>query len=943
MSDSSMLRQWAEIKAQFSDCLIFFRLGDFYEAFNEDAERFAGVCDVVLTSRPVSKDRRIPMAGVPFHAVDGYIAQLVRAGVKVAIVEQSGGDGGADKRSRMSRAGMSQADAKGDSGRATTTAEPSVPTTTAEPSVPATAPSPDAASGPAVRTAKPAARPKLMAREVVRVVTPGTLIEGDLLEARQANYLAALVCAPKGDGVGLAHLDISTGAFATTDFDGADSLRHAFDELVRLRPAEVVVPEPQSATDDAFTARLKEQLSQSGLPTVVMGHARWQFEDANARRVLLEHFGATTLRAYGCEDRPLACAAAGAALGYALVAQRGRLAQVTGLATYAVDDYMTLDAATRRNLEISVTLRGDARGGTLLSVLDTTRTALGARTLRAWLDRPLVDAARIAHRHDAVGALVDAPEARAAMRDALAGTPDLERLVNRAVAGYAGPREVLALARAARAVPAVATIVSAAGGTTVQHLGGLCRQDVSEVAARIERTLVDEPPAVFGSAGTIRPGASAALDALHEGISAARAWIASLEGRERERTGLRKLKVGYNRVFGYYLELPKSMADSAPEDYERRQTLVDNERYVTPELKAREAEVLGGEEQIQALERTIFRDLVADVAAAAPVLLAAARDLGILDALASLADVAATHHYVRPSLDDSRSLELVGARHPVVERRVAGAPFVPNDIGLAEGEIVLLTGPNMAGKSTVGRMVAHVVLLAQVGSFVPADRARIGLVDRIFTRIGAQDELAAGQSTFMVEMVETANILHHATPRSLIILDELGRGTSTYDGIAIAWAVLEHVHNHPRLGARTLFATHYHELTALSELLPRVRNLSMKVAETDGRIVFLHRVVDGAADRSYGVHVAELAGLPQSVVRRAWALLERLEEGDGVPLQEAVGRPVADEQGQLSLFAPAPTAAPHPALDALRAMDLDGLTPLEALTRLYELRRMAQG
>ncbi|MFN8423550.1 MAG: DNA mismatch repair protein MutS [Anaerolineae bacterium] len=902
MRDSSMLRQWSEIKAQFSDCLIFFRLGDFYEAFNEDAERFAAVCDVVLTSRPVSKDVRIPMAGVPYHAVDGYIATLVRAGIKVAIVEQSG-EGASDKRSRMSR--PDAGDGRG------------------------------AAAAPSAPAAK---KPAIMAREVVRVVTPGTLLEGDLLEARSGNYLAALIEDGKL-GVGLAHLDISTGAFAATDFRGPDAMRRALDEIARLRPAELIVPEAHHAADDAWTARLKELIAQALLPTAVMRHAPWQFEPANARRVILEHFGASSLRAYGCEERPLAAAAAGAALGYALIAQRDRLGQITGLSTYDVDDFMTLDTATRRNLEIAVSLRGDARQGTLLSVIDATRTAIGARTLRGWVDRPLLDRARIERRLDAVGALVEAGALRAALRDLLGGLSDIERAVNRVIAGYSGPRELIALARSASAVPRVADLVAAEGGAAADALGALCRQATRPIAQAILDTLRDDPPAALGAGHVIRPGASAELDGLHAQIADAHAWIAGLEERERERTGLRKLKVGFNKVFGYYLELPRSLAAGAPADYERRQTLVDAERYVTPALKEREVEVLGGEERIAQAERELYRALLARIAEAAPELLAAARDLGAIDAIAALAEVAERSDYVRPILDDTRSLDLTAARHPVVERRRAEEPFVPNDIALGEGEIVLLTGPNMAGKSTVGRTAALIVLLAQMGSFVPAAAARIGIVDRIFTRIGAQDELAAGQSTFMVEMVEAANILHHATPRSLILLDELGRGTSTYDGIAIAWAVVEYLHDHPRLGARTVFATHYHELTALAGSLPRVRNVSMQVAEIDGRVVFLHRLGEGAADRSYGVHVAELAGLPAPVIERAWALLDRLEQGDGVPLQASVGRPAPSQTAQLALFAP--TAAPHPALEALRALDPDSLTPLDALRRLYELRRLA--
>lgn len=447
-------------------------------------------------------------------------------------------------------------------------------------------------------------------------------------------------------------------------------------------------------------------------------------------------------------------------------------------------------------------------------------------------------------------------------------------------------------------------------------------------------------PAVLGVPGVIRPGHSAELDAIHASVADARAWIAGLEALERERTGIRRLKVGFNRVFGYYLELPKADADRVPADYHRKQTTTGGERYITPDLKARESEVLHAEETIVATERQLFVALVEGVAARSAEILAAARDVAMLDTLAALAEVAVQHRYARPVLADGRELAIAGGRHPVVERMRLDAPFVPNDVAIGAGEIILLTGPNMAGKSTVGRMVALVVLMAQVGSFVPADAAQIGIVDRIFTRIGAQDELAAGQSTFMVEMVETAGILHHATARSLVILDELGRGTSTYDGMAIAWAVIEHIHNHPRLGARTLFATHYHELTALADLLPRVRNFNMAVAETQAGIAFLHRIEPGTADRSYGIHVAELAGLPRDVTARAWAILERLEAEGNVPLQRADHRPPPAGTGQLPLFAP--VEVEHPVVEALRRLDVDGMTPLGALTALYELRGLVR-
>ena len=922
-----MMRQWAQIKQAYPDSLVLFRLGDFYEAFNEDAARLAEVCDVTLTSRPVKKGERAPMAGVPYHAVDGYIAQLVRRGIKVALVEQSGGDGAPEKRARMSRA-------------------------------------PEAAPGGAASPPAPGGGRTIMNREVVRVVTPGTLVEGDLLEARANNWLAALTDSP-GDAVGLALIDATTGDFLCTELRGAAAHGRLLDELARLRPAELLYPESGGA-DSRFVAELREQLRALDLPTVLMPSPRWRFDPDNARRQVLEHFGTASLAAYGCEDLPLATGAAGAALAYLMETQRAAARQIQGLATYQADACLQLDAATRRNLEISVTLRGDKRQGTLLGILDETRTAMGARRLRAWLERPLLDLAAIGQRHDAVAALAADERRRLALRRAMEGMPDIERVLNRLLAGYGGPRELQQLARGLEGVAGLAAALVGAGpeaddvfadllpdpadAPQPALLRGRCRQDLGGLVARIRAALVDQPPAILGLPGLIRPGFDAELDAVLAASAGARDWIAGLEARERARTGIKSLRVSFNKVFGYTLHVSNANAAMVPADYERRQTLTDGERYVTPELKAREQEVLSAEERVVAIERRIFGELVDAVAAAAPAIGAAAADVALVDVLASLAEVALRRRYCRPMMDDSRELEIVGGRHPVVEALREPGGFVPTDLRLGEGEIVLLTGPNMAGKSTVGRQAALILLLAQMGSFVPAESARVGLADRIFTRIGAQDELAAGRSTFMVEMVETAEILHHATPRSLIILDELGRGTSTYDGMAIAWAVIERIHDHPRLGARTLFATHYHELTVLADRLPRLRNLHMAVAETARGIAFLHQVLPGAADRSYGIHVAELAGLPRPVVERAWEILADLEAA-GPAATPGGGMGVAregDDPGQLSFFGGAPPAPrvvveEHPVLERLRRLEVDGMTPVEAMVLLDALRREARG
>ncbi len=895
-----MMRQWSDIKRAYPDCIVLFRLGDFYEAFNEDAGRVAEICDVVLTSRPVKKGERVPMAGVPYHSVDGYIAQMVRTGAKVAIVEQTGADSNPEKRARMSRAAT----------RTTAAADRSE------------APTPE----------KTSRSRRIMEREVVRVVTPGTLVEGDLIDSRSHNYLAAL--AESGGRFGLAHADITTGVFGTMESTGPAAREQIIDELVRLRPAELLVPQRDTDEDDVLGDSLREALSRHRLQTVVLGYQSWRFDPETAGREVLELYGSASLDAYGCADKPLAVGAAGAIIAYLRETQQGARPNLSELATYVPGDFMTLDAATRRNLELVESVRGE-RKGSLLWVIDETVSAMGARRLRDWLERPLVSLDLLETRLDSVGALVEAGEVRSELRATLSELPDLERLTSRVIAGYAGPRELKALAKAIRVLPAASEIL-ARDESLPANLRLEVTPGVFEAAELIEAAIADEPPATLGVPGVIRKGHSEELDAISSSVAEAKEWIVGLEAHERERTGIKQLKVGFNKVFGYYLGVPKSRSGDVPEEYQRKQTLVDSERYITPELKERESEVLHAEERIVALERELFLEVMESLATAADEVVATARAVGRVDALASLAEVAARYGYSRPELDSGRDLAVEAGRHPVVERMPLDVPFVPNDVAIGKGEVVILTGPNMAGKSTVGRQLALIVLMAQMGSFVPAERAKLGLVDRIFTRVGAQDELAAGRSTFMVEMVETANILNHATDKSLIVLDELGRGTSTYDGMAIAWAVIEHIHNHPRLGSRTLFATHYHELTALAELLPRVKNYNMAVTEHDDHVVFLHRVEPGSADRSYGVHVAELAGLSRDVVQRAWQVLERLEAEGNMPLQGARGRP-AREAGQLPLFAP--LSEEHPVLRNLKALDLDTMTPIEALARLYELQR----
>ncbi|RLC81260.1 MAG: DNA mismatch repair protein MutS [Chloroflexi bacterium] len=846
-------RQYLQIKRRYPDAILLFRLGDFYETFDEDAKIVSEVCNIVLTSRPVGKGQRVPLAGVPYHALETYLAKLIAAGYKVAICEQ-----------------VSDKPIKG-----------------------------------------------LMPREVVRVVTPGTVVEPGLLEEKRNNYLAAVVVEDKRAGI--AYVDITTGEFAATQLEADEILEAVREELERLSPAEI----------------LFDQDTPPGLPELgrhLTPFEHWRFELGNARQALLEHFDVATLDGFGLEGKPLAVRAAGAIVQYLRETQKVALEQLRSLHTYSTSEFMTLDPATRRNLELAETIRGRARKGSLLWVLDDTKTAMGGRLLYRWINQPLIKVEEINRRLDAVEAFYDNTALRTQIRELLRKVSDLERLTGRVGQSIATPRDLVGIRRSLEAVSEIKALLETGAHPALQDL--IERLDpLPEVASLIAQSITDDPPATPGSGGVIRPGFSEELDKILEASRNAKQWIAQLEARERRRTGIKNLKVGYNKVFGYYIEVTKANLKAVPSDYIRKQTLVNAERFITPELKEYEALVLNAQERISELETRLFREICRKVAAESSRLLATARALAELDVYASLAEVAVRNGYVRPVVDESDEIHIIEGRHPVVELML-DEPFVPNDAHLTEDErILIITGPNMSGKSVYIRQVALIVLMAQMGSFVPAQEARIGVVDRIFTRIGAQDELTAGQSTFMVEMVETANILHHATPRSLLILDEIGRGTSTYDGISIAWAVVEYIHNHPRLRARTLFATHYHELTELERFLPKVRNYNVAVAEEGGRVIFLHKVVPGGADRSYGIHVAQLAGLPKQVVYRAEEILQELEGNS----REVSSRPRAVRARQLPLFSPT-----HPLVEELKALDVNSMTPLEALNKLYELQVKAK-
>ena len=851
-------QQYLDVKVQHPDAIVFFRLGDFYETFDDDASLVARELDLVLTSRPQGKGKRTPMAGVPYHAAENYIARLIAKGYKVALCEQM---------------------------------------------------SAELING-------------LMPREVIRVFTAGTVVEPGMLEAGRNNYLAAVVFE---DGrAGLAYADITTGEFATTQLGGRNEL---LEELARLSPVELLVVEGAEFTHPAIK-------TVSPLPA-------WRFEFSNARQTLLRHFGVSTLDAFGCEQKPLATRAAGAVLHYLQETQRGSVAQMQRLTTYSTQGFMALSEATRRNLELTDALTG-AREGTLLYVLNKTITPMGARLLRQRLTRPLLRVAPLNERLDQVEALVNDALLRAELRAALKGLPDLERLTNRVLGGRATPRDV---GQVAAGLAAVGRLKTRLAGVDVLADAERRLDPCAELAETIGRALPDEPPANLLKSGFIRAGFSAELDGVVNTSAHAREWVASLEPRERERSGIPSLKVGFNKVFGYYIEVTHANTRLVPSDYIRKQTLTNAERYITPELKEYETLILNAEERILQIERRLFSELCQFVGGSGGRLLATAAALAELDVAAALAEVAALNGYVRPVLTDDIALHIENGRHPVVEGALAeglgagmrrGERFVPNDTHFDDANLIqIITGPNMSGKSTYLRQVALITLMAQIGSFVPATAAHIGLVDRIFTRIGAHDELHAGRSTFMVEMVEAAEILNHATHRSLLVLDEIGRGTSTYDGLSLAWAIVEFLHNHPRLKPRTLFATHYHELTGLADLLPDVANFNVAVSEEGGEVTFLHHIVPGGADRSYGIHVAQLAGLPRDVILRANDILRDLERR--APTTAVEPSRLSSGQ-QIALF---PDSSPF--LDELRQLDVNALTPLQAINKLYEWKQRYAG
>ena len=832
-------RQYLDVKKRYPHAIVFFRLGDFYETFDDDARLVAKELAITLTSKPMGKNLRVPLAGVPYHSLDGHLAKLLSRGYKVAICEQ-------------------MEDPKQTRG--------------------------------------------LVAREVVRLVTPGTVTDGSLLPERANNYIVCL--ATDHDVAGLAAADVSTGEFVACQVARGD----LGSELARLRPAEVLLVHGESRPLDGPLYTVIEPAD---------------LDPRLADERLREHFAVNSLAAFGCADLPLVVAAAGGLLAYLKENQKAACGYLRPLRLYATDDRLALDGTAIRNLDILDTPDGRP---SLVSILDRTLTRMGGRMLRAWLTRPLLDLTALRSRHDAVEAFAGQAVLRQAVQTALKRLPDIERIAVRASAGTASPRELAALRDALASLPSLrAEVLEVDSDCLVELVGRL--HEHGELAAVLSAGLADDPPAALNQGETIREGFSTELDELRVLAHDSRRLLAELETREREATGIRGLKLGYNRVFGYYLEVSTTNASLVPTTWQRRQTLTGGERYITEELKTLEERILSARERIESLERDLFRGLCATTAAHTASLLETASVIAEIDVYCAFAEVALERGYTRPRLDDSRRLGIREGRHPIVEAALSETRFVGNDLALdADSEqIIVLTGPNMAGKSTYLRQAALIVVMAQAGSFVPAAEAQIGIVDRVHARVGAQDDLSAGQSTFMVEMVETAAMLHQATLRSLLVFDEIGRGTSTYDGISIARSVVEHLHDQS-VSPRTLFATHYHELTELADSLPRVRNYHVAVAEDGEDIVFLHKILPGKADRSYGIHVARLAGLPPDALRRAREILVQLEDRAG----GAAGRNGHSAQLPLDI-------ARSPLLDEIAALDVENLTPVQALLKLGDL------
>jgi DNA mismatch repair protein MutS len=881
-----MLQQYMEIKAAHEDAILFYRMGDFYEMFFDDAVVAAKILGITLTSRSSKNDKnKIPMCGVPHHAVSSYLAKLVKAGHRVAVCEQV-------EDPRLVKGG------------------------------------------------------KIVKREVVRVVTPGVTTEEQLLDDKSNRYLSAIShSADKSHNLyGASYLDISTGEFLVSEHAGLDDL---LDELSRMAPAELLVNE----SEDESSQEVMQSIAGLFSNICLTRRAEHTFHFDTAREALLEHFQTLNLAGFGCDQMQPGISAAGALLQYVSETQKTACSHIEKLIPVNLEDVLIVDEPSRRNLELAQTIVGSSRKGSLLDTLDYTSTPMGARLLKRRLLFPLRDVDRIRARLQAVEQLFINSNLRESLRGLLADVYDLERLNSRVVLGSANPRDLLAIRNTLAQLPAIKNLVAEIK-EGVLHQVASDLNVLPETKTLLEQCIHDDAPVTLREGKIIREGFHPELDELIAIQRDGRGMILALEAKERERTGITNLKIGFNKVFGYYLEVSRGQLANVPDYFIRKQTLVNGERYITPELKEFESKVMGAEEKRLELEYRIFTDIRNQVAALSPILLETAAHLARLDYFACLAETARRHRYVKPHVENSDEIAIIEGRHPVIEQTLPAGRFVPNDIHLDQEseEVLIITGPNMAGKSTVLRQTALIVLMAQMGSFVPAEKADIGVVDRIFTRVGAMDDLRRGQSTFMVEMNETANILNNATENSLVILDEIGRGTSTFDGLAIAWAVAEDLVNKNNKGVKTLFATHYHELTELALTRPRVKNFNIGVREWNDSIIFLHKIMQGSTNRSYGIQVAALAGVPPKVVERAHEILKNIEKGEfdhfGKPRIAASARqqnrkrsgPAANHPNQLSLFTP----GNDPVREKLETIKPDTLAPLEALNLLYELKKLSE-
>ena len=848
-------KQYLKIKSDHKDEILLFRMGDFYETFDEDARIISRELEIALTSREMGKGHKVPLAGIPYHALESYLTRLINRGFRVAICEQ---------------------------------------------------------------TSDPASSKGIVDREVVRIVTPGTVVEDSLLQQRANSFLMSIVI--RGDEAGISVVDITTSDFLTTQLD-SDRIES---EITRLSPKEILLG---SEWSDRITH------SSNSVTTLVDIS---NFDPSNSVTKIKKFFGVDTLEPFGCDHLPLATQASAAIIEYLEIHQKEALLGMTNLQTYSVDEYMVLDRQTRRNLELFLAGRWDASESSLFSVLDRTSTPMGGRLLQAWIGKPLLNVEEITIRQEAISWFFDSETRRRSVIQLLKNISDLERLSTKVATRRATPRDLIGIVNSVSAIPKLRELLNKGNDSKkiefVRNIFG----NHSDLIALLSNALTDDPPITTGDGNSIRSGYSNKLDQLKDELTKNQKLMATLESDERDQTGIKTLKIGFNRVFGYYIEVSRSNLDSVPEHYIRKQTLVGGERYITPQMKELEAQILTGRNQISIMESEVFSDICDIVALEVATLKKSAEGLAIVDVLNSLAVIAQDQKYARPELNHSGRIQIVEGRHPVVENITPQGMFISNDtdLNLEESQIIILTGPNMSGKSTYLRQVGLITLMAQIGSYVPAKSAEIGVVDRIFTRVGLQDDLTAGQSTFMVEMVETASILNQATRNSLIILDEIGRGTSTYDGLAIARSVAEYVHNNFNLGCKMLFATHYHEMTSLSNELPRAKNYHVSVTEDKGDVVFLRRIVEGGADRSYGVHVARLAGIPSIVINRAWEILRELEEDQGSVKLSASGDSI--EGVQLSFL----NRTTHLA-EEIKEIEISDMTPLEAITKLYELQTKA--